>query len=241
MFSPNGFFAANISVEKIIQEAYGVQANQIVGGPDWLKSTAYDVEVKINNSQVSEAETDNPELGPSTKQSRQVLRSILAERFKLAVHNETKNLSSYVLVVAEDGSKLQPSQATDGAFHAEAPRSMLMGSSMRMKVDDGQARALEARGIPTAAFASLLSRQLGKVVVDKTALPGKYDFTLKWTAEPSATPENSTESADAAGDSSSPLFAAIHDQLGLKLEPQKAPLPALVIDHAERLAESVQN
>jgi bla regulator protein BlaR1 len=241
MFSPNGFFAANISLEKIIQEAYGVQANQIVGGPDWLKSTAYDVEVKINNSEASKPETDNPELGPSTKQSRQVLRSILAERFKLAVHNETKNLSSYVLVVAEDGSKLQPSQATDSTFHAEAPRSMLMGSSMRMKVDDGQARALEARGIPTAAFASLLSRQLGKVVVDKTALPGKYDFTLKWTAEPSATPENSTESADAAGDSSSPLFAAIHDQLGLKLEPQKAPLSVLVIDHAERLAESAQN
>jgi uncharacterized protein (TIGR03435 family) len=240
MFSPNGFFAANISLEKIIQEAYGIQANQIVGGPDWIKSAAYDVNVKIEDSETSTSEADTPG-PPDTKQSRQVLRSILAERFKLTVHNETKNLSSYVLVVAEDGSKLQPSQATDSTFHATAPKSMLMGSSMRMKVDGGQARALEARGIPTADFASLLSRQLGQIVVDKTALPGKYDFTLKWTAEPSATPENSTESADAAGDSSSPLFAAIHDQLGLKLEPQKAPLPVLVIDHAERLAEPAQN
>ena len=240
MFSPNGFFAANISLEKIIQEAYGVQANQIIGGPDWIKSAAYDINVKIEDPETSTSEADTPG-PPDTKQSRQVLRSILAERFKLAVHNETKNLSTYVLVVAEDGSKLQPSQVTDSTFHATAPKSMLMGSSMRMKVDGGQARALEARGIPTADFASLLSRQLGQIVVDKTALPGKYDFTLKWTAEPSTAPGNSTESADAAGDSSSPLFAAIHDQLGLKLEPQKAPLPVLVIDHAERLAESAQN
>ena len=96
--------------------------------------------------------------------------------------------------------------------------------------------------MPTSDFASLLSRQLGKVVVDKTALPGKYDFTLKWTADANSSPDGSSaaESADAA-DSTSSLFAAIHDQLGLKLEPQKAPTPVLVIDHAEMLAEPAQN
>jgi len=228
MFSPNGFVAANISLEKIIQEAYGVQANQIVGAPDWIKSAAYDVEVKIDNSDASKS---GP---PDTKESRQVLRSILAERFKLTLHNEAKNLPIYVLVVSEEGSKLQPSQATDSTFHATVPKQMLMGSSMRMKVDAGQARALEARGIPTADLASLLSRQLGQIVVDKTGLPGKYDFALRWTAEAGSSPDGTAESTADAADPTGPLFAAIHDQLGLKLEPQKAPTPVLVIDHVEK-------
>jgi bla regulator protein blaR1 len=238
MFSPNGFFAVNISLEKLIQEAYGVQANQIVGATDLIEAAAYDVEVKIDNSEASKSETDNPELGPSTKESRQVLRAILGDRFKLTLHNETKNLPGYVLVVAEDGSKLQPSQATDSTFHATAPKQMLMGSSMRMKVDAGQARALEARGIPTADLASLLSRQLGQVVVDKTGLPGKYDFTLRWTAEAGSSPDGTAKSTADAADPTAPLFAAIHDQLGLKLEPQKAPTPILVIDHVEKQTEN---
>jgi len=239
MFSPNGFLGANIPLQKIIQEAYGVQANQIVGAPDWVKSAAYDVEVKIDNSEASKSDTDNPG-PPDTKESRQVLRSILADRFKLKLHNQTKNLPGYVLVVAEDGSKLQPSQVTDSTFHATVPKQMLMGSSVRMKVDGGQARALEARGMPTSDFASLLSRQLGQVVVDKTALPGKYDFALNWTADANPSPDagSASESADAAGDSSSSLFAAIHEQLGLKLEPQEAPTPVLVIDHVEKQTEN---
>ena len=93
--------------------------------------------------------------------------------------------------------------------------------------------------MPTSDFASLLSRQLGKVVVDKTALPGKYDFTLKWTADATPSPDGTStaEIADAA-DSTSSLFAAIHEQLGLKLESQKAPTPVLVIDHVEKQTEN---
>jgi len=239
MFSPNGFFAVNIPLQAIIQEAYGVQANQIVGAPDWVKSAAYDVDVKIDKSEGSNFETDN--LGPpDTKENRQVLRAILADRFKLTLHNESQNLPGYVLVVAEDGSKLQPSQATDSTFHATLPKQMLMGSSVRMKVDGGQSRALEARGMPTTDFASLLSRQLGKVVVDKTGLPGKYDFTLKWTSDANPSPDGSStaESTNASDDSGSALFAALHEQLGLKLEPQKALTPVLVIDHVEKQMEN---
>jgi uncharacterized protein (TIGR03435 family) len=77
-------------------------------------------------------------------------------------------------------------------------------------------------------------------VVDKTALPGKYDFALNWTADANPSPDagSASESADAAGDSTSSLFAAIHEQLGLRLEPQKAPTPVLVIDHVEKQTEN---
>ena len=236
MFGPDGFVAANIPLQKVIQEAYGVQANQIAGVPDWVKSAAYDIEVKIDRSDAGNSQTVNPDLGPPKSESQLILRSILADRFKLTLHRETRDLSSYVLVVAEDGSKLQPDQATDSFDATNGPGRRMIANSMRMKLGDGQTRALEARGMPTADFASLLSRELGTVVVDKTGLAGKYDFKLNWTADAGPPPDGSPapESADASGDSTSSIFTAIQQQLGLKLEAQRAPAEILVIDHVAK-------
>ena len=239
MFSPNGFLAANVPLQTVIQEAYGVQANQISGAPDWVKSVPYDVEVKFDKSE-SPSESDHAEPGPSN-QSRQILRSILADRFKLTLHRETKNLSSYALVVAEDGSKLQPSQSSGAnPVASTALERRLMGESIRMKLNGAQDTVLEARGMPTVDFASQLSRQLGSVVVDKTGLAGKYDFTLKFSGNANQLSESgqATGSADAAGESAPSIFTALEQQLGLKLEAQKAQAVVLVIDHVEAGTEN---
>jgi uncharacterized protein (TIGR03435 family) len=225
-------------LQAVIQEAYGVQANQIEGVPEWAKNAAYNLEVKIDKSEVSKDEMINGEPGPPME-TRRILRAILADRFKLAWHYETKDLQNYALVVADEGSKLQPSKsADDSSGQVQMVDRRLMGESIRMKREGGQTQAMEARNMPTTDFATQLSRNLGTVVVDKTGLPGKYDFTLKWTADAAANGSPAGDSVDAgAADVPSSIFTALQQQLGLKLELQKAPTKVLVIDHVERQAK----
>jgi bla regulator protein BlaR1 len=230
MYSPSGFRAANASLETIIQEAYGVQASQITGAPDWIKTAAYDIQIEAGDKPM--ANDVGREQYPEQRRARgqRVLQGILADRFHLQVHRETRELPSYALVVADDGSKLQPAKnPTSAPDLVKGPEGRFMGSSMRMKFDGSQAVGMEARNISASDLASQLSRQLGNVVVDKTGLTGNYDFALNWTAD-----ANQTPGAPASEASASALFTALQQQLGLKLEPQQSPMEVLVIDRVER-------
>jgi bla regulator protein blaR1 len=231
MYSPNGLKAANTTLQMVIQEAYGVQASQIAGAPDWIKSAAYDIEIEAKDEKPEE---NGASLEQGVIRNRRMLQGVLARTFKLKVHRETKDLPSYALVVAEAGSKLQPAKPADSHPDGiQGPEGHLLGTSIRMKFDGVQAVGMDARNMSAADLASQLSRQLGSVVVDKTGLTGNYDFRLNWTSDASQTP-----SAPVSEDSASSLFTALQDQLGLKLEPQKAPMEVLVIDHVERQAEN---
>ena len=234
MYSPSGFRAANASLETIIQEAYGVQASQITGAPEWIKTAAYDIQIEAGDKPM--ANDVGREQYPEQRRARgqRVLQGILADRFHLQVHRETRELPSYALVVADDGSKLQPAKnPTSAPDLVKGPEGRFMGSSMRMKFDGSQAVGMEARNISASDLASQLSRQLGNVVVDKTGLTGNYDFALNWTAD-----ANQTPGAPASEASASALFTALQQQLGLKLEPQRAPMEVLVIDHVEKQTEN---
>ena len=103
---------------------------------------------------------------------------------------------------------------------------------------------MTGQGLPLSALARLLTDQLGRTVVDKTGLPGNYDFALQWTPDesqgasfrgPDTVPQGSAPSADPSGPS---LFTALQEQLGLKLESQKGPVEIYVIDHAEKPSEN---
>jgi uncharacterized protein (TIGR03435 family) len=108
---------------------------------------------------------------------------------------------------------------------------------MRMRMDENQVVGMTAQGVSISDFVSQLSRQLGVNVVDKTGLKGNYNFNLQWKRGADQSPDaTSNPSADKA-ESSASLITAIQDQLGLKLEPQKAPTPVLVIDHIEKPSE----
>ena len=230
MYGPDGFEARNVTLRAILQEAYQVQANQIEGGPDWLDSDAFDVQVKMRKSA-----DDAPPSKQNMDQVKLALQKLLAEHAGLVVHNETKVLPSYALEVAENGPKLQPALSKDpDDMKFNAP--VHMGKQqMRMEIGGNQVYGIGAQGISADDLAQQLSRQLGTPVVNKTGLQGRYDFNLHWSHGKPSSGENET-SAAASGEPS--LFNAIQEQLGLKLQSQKAPTPVLVIDRLEKPAEN---
>jgi bla regulator protein BlaR1 len=170
MFTPDGFTAAGVSLQTVIQEAYGVQANQIEGAPDWLKSDKYDIEAKVDKSEVNELSLDQ-----RRTESQRLLQTLSADRLKLTLHRETKDLPTYALVIAKGGAKLQPAKSGD---ETKGPDGRPLGTHrMFMRAGGGGPNlSLAAQGISLVDFAQLLSRQLGTPVVDKTGMTGSYDL-----------------------------------------------------------------
>lgn len=249
MFGPDDFFANNVTLRSVIEEAYAVQDNQLLGGPDWLTTARFDINAKIHIAD------DNKPAFPNHEKIRTMLQALLSERTQLALHNETRQLQSYALVVAEGGSKLQPSQAADtetGSISAGGPSQHVFiqnvrtgpdgqpsdGHNMRMQLGDNQVFGVASRGISMAELTNLLSREVGAPVVDKTGLKGNYNFSLQWKHSDQAGGAADSNSPSDNGDSNSSIFTAIQEQLGLKLQPQKGPIPVLVIDHIEKPAEN---
>ncbi len=249
MYSPTGFQAMHATLQALLQEAYGVPANQIIGGPDWIKTAPFDLEIGTKDDKSPGIMSIEDDKSPSSKsieqsleQSRirnqRLLQAALAERFKVSLHPETRELSTYALVVGDDGPKLQPTKpASSYADPVIGPDGISMNRSFRIKLNGSQA-GLDARGMSTADMASHFSRQLGTLVVDKTGLTGNYDFSLNWTTDASG---GGTFNAPVSAASASSLLTAIQEQLGLKLEPQKGLMQVLVIDHAEKPADPAQN
>ena len=210
--------------EILIASAYNLPADsgaRILGGPAWLNSESnrYEIQAKIENSLYAAMQ----KMTPSQQQEQVALmeQSLLADRFKLKVHFETKEAPVYALVVAKNGPKL--AQARDGE------------SSKLFSLSNEQGSELTAKAVTLDEFAhSPLLRTGGRPVVDQTGLPGRYDFTLRWGSEQSAEP-----STGAGGGTDAPsLFTAIQEQLGLKLKPAKASMEVLVLDHVELPSEN---
>ena len=155
---------------------------------------------------------------------RPMLRALLGDRFQLKVHIETKEMPVFALEVEKNGPKLVTSAGADQQFRP------MYGSLIVKKGGMG----------PLAAW---LSRELGRVVIDKTDLKGEYDYALEWTPDPGQggpesiglPPEAPLPHVETTGPS---IFTAIQEQLGLKLESAKAPVDVLVIDHAEKPSEN---
>jgi len=193
-WSPPGigrFFAHGVSVQFLLQMAYGVEAGQIAGKPSWLDSDFYDVEAGI--------ELSRDELEPR-------LESLLAERFRLAVHFETRRVRGYALVAAKSGPKLQPTKGNHFP-------------GFRIHVGPGH---LEGINWSMPYLASTLQRTEGLPVVDQTGISGAYDIKLEFA--PETQPDSPLPS----------LFTALRETLGLELKAQPVPESILVIDHIDR-------
>jgi bla regulator protein blaR1 len=242
MFGPDkGFVAANITLQSVIQDAYGVQANQIVGAPDWLNSERFDIEGKVTPSQGADGASrepftvrgpDAPKVVPDVNAVKLMMQAALADRAKLVVHTETRVLPTYTLVVAEGGSKLQPSQVDNASAEGSDDHLMPQRKKVRFGITvKGDAVDMEANTMSVDDLADYLARALKLPVVNKTGLSGKYDLHLHWNNEPkTAEGDNALEAANSAP----AILAAVQEQLGLKLEPQKALTPVLVVDHIEK-------
>jgi uncharacterized protein (TIGR03435 family) len=233
MFGPDGFTATNVPLKHLIREAFSVNDDQIAGEPAWVSSTSFDVDAKVDSADV-------PAMKNLTfDQRRQMIRSLLADRFALKTHEETKELPVYMLVIAKGGPKLHEAKPGDTYPNGlKGPDGQHGGAGMMMFNASGQ---ITAQGVLMSNLTRLLAQQTGRTVIDKTGLMGKYDFTLQMPPMkgpmpmPPAAGNGPAGGDDGGDDSSGPsIFTALQEQLGLKLDSQKAPLPLIVIDHIEQ-------
>ena len=245
MMQPGGRFVGNnLTVKFLVEYAYDIKDSQLSGAPSWMDSERYDVDAKPDET--TSAAINKMSRDEVGVEMRKMMQALLADRFKLAVTHETKDLPVYALVVAKSGPKIHQSTEEPLAPDPNGPPPGPPGPGQRR-----QGIMLNGRGemtltaVPLRMFADTLSRIVGRVVIDKTGLTGNYDFTLKWTPEqgeglmgpPGAGPGGgaSAPPPDASGPS---IYTAVQEQLGLKLESQKAPTDCIVIQHVERPSEN---
>ncbi len=207
--SGNGrYVLRNATLRRLMRGAYNVPETAIVGGPKWLDDQRYDVDAKAP--------------APAGDHDLMImLQSLLTERFKLQFHRETRSAPGYALVLAKGGLKAQPT----------APEASSKTMSSRGRID--------AQGCTMAALAQRLSEAVHLPVADLTEAAGRFDFKLEWAIEDARAKQSNSDKPGAAADVSGPsIFAALQEQLGLKLESRKVPTEVLVIDRAEKASEN---
>jgi uncharacterized protein (TIGR03435 family) len=216
-----GLLRASMTLKSYIMAAYDMRPFQVTGGPEWVDDATYEIIAKLENA-------GDERLPPNlTERQRgevrdqwlhEALQGLLAERFQLQFHHETRQMPAYALTVARSGFKLE-----------ESPSAVHCGTNSK---GDRTSQRLTAACIDMNAFASLLARLMGTPVANLTRIDGLYDFTLEWTPD-------ELKSAAAADDLALPsIFSALQNSLGLKLESQKAPVDIIVVDAAERPGEN---
>jgi len=199
------FKAQNVTLKQLIQSSFAMPDSRILGGPSWLGSAKFDLEAKADPAVDTRMKALSQDDARQQKQAMQ--QAMLADRFHLVTHTETRELPIYALVAVKGG---------------QIPLAKSGGTTVNTGKDH---LSIEGGDNTMALLADALSQAVGRVVVDKTGITGRYFVTLKWT--PDGAP--ASEKPDAPPS----IFTALQEQLGLKLEPQKAPVPVLVIDRAE--------
>jgi uncharacterized protein (TIGR03435 family) len=212
--SPGGSFEAiGVRLSDLIEQAYNIRPFQLLGASGWMETDRYEIHTKDEKPGPSEAE-----IGQMSEEQRNAVRdrflgklqALLADRFHLKIHRETKEMPIYILTVAKGGPKLQASP-DDGKPG---------GSLSSRRTDDGKREVIGQR-LTAAGLVRFLSGQIGRTIIDQSGLTGKYDLKLNWAPD--------------MGDTTGPsLFTALQDQLGLKLDSSKGPVDVVVVDSAEK-------
>lgn len=238
---PGGRFSAtNAPVQLFITYAYQLQPFQLPGAPAWLRTDRFDILARM--------EGDPPVLPPVAGEATPMMlamRTLLAQRFKLAVHWETQELPVYELVVARPDRKLGPNihpaavdcAAMSAASAAAAKEGRVINPNPPDRVACGMrnnAGRFQFGGNPMSLFATGLANQVARTVVDRTGLTGNWDFEFTFTPERFRQVRSTGVDAPAVDPDGPSLFTAIQEQLGLKLESTKGPVKVLVIDHVEQ-------
>jgi uncharacterized protein (TIGR03435 family) len=219
----NGLRTQGTSLSTLIEFAYDIHDFQLSGAPSWIRNARYDILAKPEKPEGPDDIRDAPEAQQKSlyEQLRERTRSLLANRFSLAVHRATGERSVLVLVVAKGGHKLQQATEQSGITR---DRGMMSGNGATMEM-----------------LAKVLGMVLGNSVLDRTGLDGRYKFILEWAEEAGAgkdigvAPLPNSSLPEPAGQS---IYSAIQQQMGLKLETQKAPVDVIVIDRVEKPSEN---
>jgi len=189
----------NVSLKRLIERAYSVKPFQVVA-PDWTESVHFDIAAKYP---------------PDTKDKDRplMLRALLEDRFKLAVHRESKEVQGYELLVAKKGFKLKPVEPGVANTNSRG----------------AYAQTLTATKVSMDGLADYVARNLDKAVVDKTGITGVYDFEFRWSKEVQTSNDGEADAPT--------LFAALEESLGLRLQAHKVPLTMFIVDHVERMPD----
>lgn len=264
--SPDSLSLTNMPVTDLLQMAYGLtNDSRLLGAPAWTRSVRYNVEAKMDASVADELKKLKPQQRNLARE--RMLQELLGERFGLKTHWEAKEMPIYELVVAMGGPKLTPTAApplpAPGTANPSpmppppagsgAPR--FIGPSNGVHVLSGTRGSawgnghLVMGGASMQQFAEMLSRNLGREVVDKTDISGEYDLSLQWDPSPGDFGYDGDRSASSPS-AGNPAFAAstpsrfpgihkaIEQQLGLELRDAIGPVRVIVIDHVEKPTEN---
>ena len=207
----NRFATEGTTFVDVFKYAYNVHPDQVVGGPEWLRSEKFDI--------LADPETEKR---PSSDQMKTLVQQLLVERFHVTMHHEQKVLSVYALVKTAETPKLTKSTSDPSGIPVAgySPGTLQVGNATM------------------ANFATFLQRfVLDRPAVDQTGIAGHFDLVLRWTPD---SPHADGKSGDSQEDASAPsnVFTAMKEQIGLKLQPVKAATDVFVIDHAERPSEN---
>ena len=219
----------NMRIINLVSQAYGIKQDLISGMPGWTDGAHFDVEAKMSPE---DAEAFNKlTLEERKAVSRILLLGILEERFHLKAHVETKQLPVYDLVIAKGGLKMKATPEGDTDPNAIKGTD---GKALRglLRSQDGM---LTDQRIEISSFVGQLTNMVHRMVIDKTGLKGRFDFTLKYAPD-----RDAPAGADKGGpqDDAPSIFTALEEQLGLKLQPDKGPVDTVVIDHVEQPTEN---
>jgi uncharacterized protein (TIGR03435 family) len=213
-----------VSLKMLLARAYHVKSEQ-VSGPDWLDSERYTVVANVPS-------------GADADQVRVMLQRLLAERFQIVLHRETKEVSVYRLRVAKNGPKLKPAEELDKPADADARNARMRADVAKMMARSAENARQGIKGLPSRwftlpnatleKFADMLSSHVDRPVKDMTGLDGHYSFELHWNPERGV----STDADEAQLGTS--IFTALQEQLGLRLEAGKEEIAMLLVDKAEK-------
>lgn len=199
----------NLTLSFLVSNAYNVKDGRfLVGGPSWIKTARFDLEAKLDDA-------DIPAVRLTEDQCVALLQPVLADRFQLKVHHETRPTLVYNIVLANGGLKMKRSGPLVGSAQP-AP----------CNIDASRRGSAVVRSCPMDRIIGVLEDGPDRFLIDRTGLTGRYDFELHWT------PDNTPDTSPLAGGPS--IFTAVQEQLGLKLSPSTVPMDILVIDSAQK-------
>ena len=237
--TPSGYTAKCTLPLILIDYTFGIHySEQLSGAPAWISSERFNVDATFDPSVGAALQKMSKDERAVARQ--QMLQMLLADRFKLTFHRETRQLLVYALVLTKSAVGLREAKPGDtypNGIKASDGRAMTGGVQMSATPEG---LTWTGQAVPIESLVRQLSAEVRRMVVDKTELTGNYDFTMRFTPERFGTP---MASSDETGSPSAPpafgpggpsIFTAVQEQLGLKLQSGKGPVEVIVIDHIER-------
>jgi bla regulator protein blaR1 len=244
--APGGIWdASNVTLESMVRLAYRLQEFQVAGGPAWIYTDRFDIQAQS-------------EQGSAPGEFGRRMQSLLGERFNLKVHTETRELPIYALVFAASdgrrGPSLTPAAVDCVAFARDRAATAARGAPLTPVRQPGERPTcgtmtgrgrLSGGGTTMEQLAATLSQYTGRIVLDRTGVSGSFDYELRFAHDPGLRGRGPggglpvpPEPADPANAGVVSIFTALQEQLGLKLDAQRAPVDVLVIDSADRPVEN---